>query len=619
MPTISQLPSANPVSAADELPISQGGTARATSVGALLAATQPAIIVDSPSLLGRTSIGSGGPEQVGVGIGMTLAGGTLVANGSDHAIFPRASSLPIQSDLVVSNLGSPTLVQTALLRGLFSAGQNVAIDASGVISATGAGTLGGGGSIGELQTVTSLAARDLVAVSHAGADYAIAYSNLLGGVTIDQAQPAAAAADPDTIWTAQGSNVMVSQTFGAIWVWIANKLPTHKAPVVEITVNTILDATVHNGRILVCSQPVTVSPLVSNMGSGFQCIVINASAGNVTLGSSFVSSSGSFLLASWQSATLSCASYSAGIIAFAAMPAAASGTTAPGQAGGLSISGITATTISITWQAASSGGVVASYIVQFRPTGTTSWSSSTPVVGATAYQLSALQSGTSYDIAVAAQNATGIGAASAILTAVTANVIQPTPPPQVTGLTVTPTSGSIVQVNWTAQAGTNAATGFTVQYRVTGVSGWTSSVAGMTGTGGTLSGLQPVTSYDFSVIGVNSAGAGSASTVVTAVTLVPSASVTSISWNLVPNGTYTHGSGEIGVNAQVSPADSAIQFGFSLSATVPPSSWTAATHVNSNLWGAYVVTPAAAGTWYAWAEGLDGSALVVSSSPFVVQ
>jgi hypothetical protein len=240
-------------------------------------------------------------------------------------------------------------------------------------------------------------------------------------------------------------------------------------------------------------------------------------------------------------------------------------------------------------------------------------------VGATAYQLSALQSGTSYDIAVAAQNATGIGAASAILTAVTANVIQPTPPPQVTGLTVTPTSGSIVQVNWTAQAGTNAATGFTVQYRVTGVSGWTSSVAGMTGTGGTLSGLQPVTSYDFSVIGVNSAGAGSASTVVTAVTLVPSASVTSISWNLVPNGTYTHGSGEIGVNAQVSPADSAIQFGFSLSATVPPSSWTAATHVNSNLWGAYVVTPAAAGTWYAWAEGLDGSAPVVSSSPFVVQ
>jgi hypothetical protein len=103
------------------------------------------------------------------------------------------------------------------------------------------------------------------------------------------------------------------------------------------------------------------------------------------------------------------------------------------------------------------------------------------------------------------------------------------------------------------------------------------------------------------------------------VTQAATGSVSSITFNLLPSGTYTHGSGAIGVNAQVSPAASTIQFGFSSSATTPPSSWTTAILVNSNLWGAYVNTPATAGTWYTWAEGLDGSALSVSTSSFLVQ
>jgi hypothetical protein len=103
------------------------------------------------------------------------------------------------------------------------------------------------------------------------------------------------------------------------------------------------------------------------------------------------------------------------------------------------------------------------------------------------------------------------------------------------------------------------------------------------------------------------------------VTLPASGSVTSITFNLLPSGSYTHGSGAIGVNAQISPAASPVQFGFSLSATTPPSSWTTATLVNNSLWGAYVPTPAAAGSWYTWGEGLDGSARTVNPTPFVVQ
>ena len=97
---------------------------------------------------------------------------------------------------------------------------------------------------------------------------------------------------------------------------------------------------VHNGRLLICSQPVTLTPLISNMGSGFQCTVINASTGDLTLSSGFVSSSGSLVLAPWESATLSCATYSAGTIAFAAMSTtSAAAISVPGQVGGVSSSG----------------------------------------------------------------------------------------------------------------------------------------------------------------------------------------------------------------------------------------------------------------------------------------
>jgi Fibronectin type III domain len=622
MPTISQLPSAGSVSAADEVPISQNGSVCAASVGALLASTQPAIIVDSSSLLGRTSLGPGGPEQVDVGVGITLSNSTLVANGLDHSGFPIISSLPVGSDLVISNQGSPMLMQASLLRELFSAGQNVTIDSNGVIStlaeATITGTVVSESSIGALQTVAGLAAQDLVAVSHAGSDYAIAYSNFLDGITIDQAQAAGPAGDSDTFWAAQGSNVMVSQTFSAIWAWAANKLPTYKAPIVEITTNTNLDTTVHNGRILVCSHPITLTPLTTNMGSGFQCTVINASAGNITLGSGFVSSTGSLVLTPWQSATLCCATYSAGTIAFAAMPTTIAVTAVPGPVSSLATSSTTATTITVSWQSPSSGGAAASYIVQFRLTGSTSWTNSS-VVSATTCQLSALQSATSYDIVVVAQNAIGAGAASTILTVVTASAVLPTLPVQVSGLAATPTSSSAIQLSWSSQTGTGAATSFTVQYRVTGSSSWTFSVSGVTGTGDTISGLSAATSYDFSIIGVNSAGAGSASVTVSAVTLFASGSVNSITFNLLPSGSYTHGSGSIGVNAQISPAASPVQYGFSLSATTPPSSWTTATLVNNSLWGAYVPTPAAAGSWYTWGEGLDGSARTVNPTPFVVQ
>ena len=90
MPTIPQLPAAGPITAADELPLSQDGVTRGATVGELLAGTQPAIITATGTLLGRTSVGSGGPEQVAVGTGLAVAGGTLAATGPGPRRLPAA-------------------------------------------------------------------------------------------------------------------------------------------------------------------------------------------------------------------------------------------------------------------------------------------------------------------------------------------------------------------------------------------------------------------------------------------------------------------------------------------------------------------------------------------------
>ncbi len=624
MPTITQLPPASTVSPADVIPISQGGSANAASVGALLLAAQPVITVQSPSLLGRSSLGSGGPEQITVGVGLQLSEGTVAANGADHATYPSTSSLSLGSNLVISNQGSQMLMPTALLRGLFSSGENISIDGSGVISATVSGTSSPttllGSAIGSLQVVSSVTAQDLVPICQAGTDHAVTYVNFLDGITIDQAPSAGPSANSDTIWVAQSTNVMGSQSLGAIWVWVAGKLPTYKPPVIEITTSVNLDTTVHNGRFLVCSQPVTLTPLAVNMGSGFACQVVNLSAGNVTLGEGFLTSTGSSIVGPQQTVTIWCLNYSGGTVVYASMPQISVAAPAiPGQVTALATTGVTTTTVALTWQQPSSGGTPSLYAVQFRSSGSTVWTVSSATVAGTSYLISGLQPGSSYDIEVAASNQSGTGAASQILTISTTAEVQASPPDQVAGLVAAATSGSSIGLSWSGQTGANAPTSYTVEYRTTGSTGWTSSITGISGTSQAVTGLLSATSYDFCVSGVNASGTGTASLVASAVTAAVGNAVTSITWNMVPSGPYTHGSGTIGVNANISPSSAAVQFGFSTSSTIPATLWTAALHVNSNIWAAYVPTPATAGTWYAWAEGTDGSCPTVFATSFVVQ
>ena len=314
MPTISQLPSAGAVSATDLVPISQGGSVHAASVGALLAQAQPAIIISPPSLLGRFSLGSGGPDTIAIGTGLTLNSGTLSSEGFNPSSLAVQETLSATDQIVVTNAGTPQLVGVDQMRGIFSAGANITIDVNGSISAS-------NGAISELSTVTSLAAGDLVGVSQGGQDHTVTYETLIDGLTIDDAQPAEPATDSDTFWVGQNSNVMLRQTVSGLWPWISQKLPSWARPVVELTANTALDETLHNNRILVCSAAIIISGVPAELGSGFACALINASSGTVTFASGILTSSGSASLAPNRCGSIQCVTYSGGTAIFASVGA----------------------------------------------------------------------------------------------------------------------------------------------------------------------------------------------------------------------------------------------------------------------------------------------------------
>jgi hypothetical protein len=478
MPTISQLPSVAEVTAADAIPVSQNGVTHSVSVGALLASMQPAIISDSGTLLGRSSLGSGGPETVTVGSGLRLNAGTLTAPPFDLAEVPQQSTLSPTDHALLGSNGVLALSPVSSLRGLFSAGANISIDANGTISASATG----GGissfySITSLAPVTTIASGDLVAISQGGTDHTISYANLLDGQTIDTATAAAPASDTDAFWVGQGSSTMLAQSFGAVWTWIKTKLPTYRRPVVEIVANTTLDGTIHNGAILVCSQPITLTPAFVNMSGGFTCSVLNVSGGNVTFAAGIVTSSGVQTLGNGQTAELCAFTYTGGNVVFAAI-AGAMALQAPGQVTGLAVGVSTPSSITLTWQAPATGGTPSGYTVSYRVTSVGGvWASQS--AAATSLTVTGLAAATQYDFEVIANNAAGSGAASSVATGTTQAA--PTQAPgQVTGLTAGgPTAGTI-NLSWSIPGTGGAVSSYTAQYRVTGGTGWNTAARPVT-------------------------------------------------------------------------------------------------------------------------------------------
>lgn len=191
----------------------------------------------------------------------------------------------------------------------------------------------------------------------------------------------------------------------------------------------------------------------------------------------------------------------------------------PGQVTGLTVTGTTTNSVSLSWTPPSTGGAVMTYAVQFTPHNANTWataSSSGPGTNAT---VGGLVTGTSYDFQVIAANAAGFGPPSAIVTATPAQLAAPG---QVTGLAASAPTINSITLNWSAPTTGGPATNYTVQFRTPpGTGNFTPVSTPDAATTFQVTGLTASTSYDFQVSAVNAAGSGMPSAITTASTLGP--------------------------------------------------------------------------------------------------
>jgi hypothetical protein len=505
-----------------------------------------------------------------------------------------------------------------------------------------AGTAGATGPAGaafqasSLPLVTSAAGASLVPISQSGTMESITLANLLVAETIDLLNPANPASDTDTFPTGQGSNVLTRQSLSAVWALMASHIPGWHRPVIEIKANTGLDGSIHNNGLLIVSQAVTITAL-GTMGSGFVCDIVNVSGGNITFGPGITTSNAGTTLPTGESARVMSAVYSGGTLVFAALSSGSGGTApaAPGATTSLASAGVTSSTVSLTWTAPSTGGLVTSYTLNYRVHGAGSWTAApgSPIAPATAATVTGLSASTSYDFQVIAANSGGAGTAAELDSVSTsAASAAPGAPTSVSAGGVT---SSTATVAWSAPGSGGTVSGYSVYYGVHPASTWTlaTSSLAVSATSYTVTGLAASTEYDF-YVAANSAGNGStASSTVNATTSASSGSY------LLTDGTtpwtggnpYTHGgAGSIAVNVDDNTQDGEgphtlpanVQFALSTSNSVQPSTGlvSAAGYTTGipgssgrNLWYQWLTIPSTPGTYYLWSLALNGGGSVVAS------
>jgi hypothetical protein len=614
MTTIAQLPAAASVGPADLLPISQAGETYCVSVSELTATLQPLISIPTGELLGRNSAGAGMPESVAVGGGLTLSAGTLAANGADHAAFPLQTAMSLSDNLVIESGVSPGLLAVTALRGLFSAGGGISIDGDGVIAVTESGIAGPAGPAGAAgatgpagpqgpagptgqgllppatnNSASTIGGADYVAIWQNGANAWIPYGQLIGGQTINQLPAAAPAADSDTLLVAQGGSDLHVQSLGALWTYVQAKLPSLKTNVVELTANTVLDGTSHNDRLLIASQPLTLTANFTNMGSGFSCTLINLSAGAVTMGTGITSGSGGASLPPGGSTTLVGITYSGGSLVWWS---------------GIVPNAPTLTIGSISAPAPDTAFTISGGIFNDAPTaldysidGGVTWAAApSPVISANAFSfvVPGLSAGT-YTIRVRDHADPAVLASSNSFTVIAPSIAFAGLPASVTlgaplsvAGTVSPASAAVsLGVSASATVAPSSWVNATVS-----AGSWTATVT--PGTSGTIFLWARQTS----------------ATTVQAIS--GAISVVTASLTVTAPATGTAGTA-LTATGTVSPAGDAVNVQLSSQNTAAPSTgWTAA--ANSAGTFSASLTPPAAGTYYAWAQDPTTGLVAVSGA-----
>jgi hypothetical protein len=624
MTTIAQLPAVTSVGASDLLPLSQAGLLYSVSVSQLTANLQPLISVPTGDLLGRQSIGAGGPESIAVGTGLALSAGALAANGGDHAGFPVQSAMSLSDELVINTNNAPGLLAVTALRGLFSAGTGVAIDGNGVITVTAsaiagpAGPVGPSGAVGPVgpadatgpagsglagpaagNSASSIGASDYVALWQNGALAWMPYGQFLGGQTIDQLPAAGPVSDSDELLVAQGSNTLSVQSFGAIWTYVQDKLPNVQQGVVELTANTVLDSTDHNNRILVASAAITLTANFTNMGPGFSCTLINLAPGAITMGTGISSGSGSTSLPPGAATTLVGLSYSGGSLVWwsGVVP------NAPTLTVGSIVAPAADTPFSIT------GGVFndAPTALDYSTDGGATWIAATGlVITANAYSFSTagLGAGT-YSIRVRDHANIAILGVSNSFTVDAPTVSLGAVPGAVPLNTPIAVSGMVFPADSAVQVGLSTST-------TIAPTAWVNAVVS---NGDWMASLTPSAAGTVYVWAEQEAAPA-----VFAVSNAVSVVTASIVVSAPASGAAGAG---LNITGTVSPVADAVNVQLATQNTVAPTSgWTAATSSDGSFTSSLI--PAAGGTYYAWAQDADtglsavSSAIVVAAAPALV-
>lgn len=175
------------------------------------------------------------------------------------------------------------------------------------------------------------------------------------------------------------------------------------------------------------------------------------------------------------------------------------------------------TQVGLTWTAPSSdgGSAITDYVVQYKESSSSTWQTFNDGTSTnTNATVTGLTNGTQYDFRVRAVNSVGESPNSSTASA------KPATTPSAPSLSATPeTTG--MKLTWTTpNSGGEAITDYTVQFKKTSASTWSTFNNGTsTGTTVTVTGLEPGVSYDFQVAAKNSLGTGSFSSPQTATTL----------------------------------------------------------------------------------------------------
>jgi len=178
-----------------------------------------------------------------------------------------------------------------------------------------------------------------------------------------------------------------------------------------------------------------------------------------------------------------------------------------------------ATAVTLVWTAPADTGTlpIYDYLVEYRPTGSSAWSSfEDGVTSQTGATVSGLTKGTQYDFRVSAVTQEGTGTASTSVTTYAASN-----PGVVTGLTSPSHTETSASLAWLAPVddGGRTITDYVVEYKTVAATSWLTFADGISSlTSATVTGLTRSTSYNFRVASKTANGLSSSVQLASAVT-----------------------------------------------------------------------------------------------------